>query len=295
MSGAELIVLLAAVLLMILLGLHLLVVRPRRRRALRRLVQLRGGHYARGRANLPLSGGEEAFVGAKHLSVPCHYQPEFFLFARSEHPSQPLRMASRELSRAPGPAGCVLPHFGERMGNTSVLELREGRLHLTGHEAAEEGSVERALELALELAAALGAAPCALWPTLHQEHGLFSDPRSLGGRIRGFPVQLEVLRERVRITVRGSFGPLRIQRSGPSGIELENPVLGASLSVCSDDPVEARRRLASQALTTPLLELVLGHDGRVLHDRIEVECEDFGEAAVRQHLDTALTVASAMG
>ena len=70
MSGAELVVLLAAVLLMILLGLHLLVVRPRRRRALRRLVQLRGGHYARGRANLPLSGGEEAFVGAKHLSVP---------------------------------------------------------------------------------------------------------------------------------------------------------------------------------------------------------------------------------
>ena len=154
MSAPDLVILLITLTgLLMMLGLHLFVVRPRRGRALRALAEQRGGVYARGRAVVPVAGGE-AEIGAKHVSVPCSSAPDFFVFARSSHPSQPLNLGARELSTVRGLAGAVLPDFGERMGRTKVLELREGRLHLTGHEAARD-EAEGSLDLALEMAVAL--------------------------------------------------------------------------------------------------------------------------------------------
>ena len=279
--------------LLAMLGLHLFVVRPRRGQSLRALALERGGTYARGRAVVPVRGGD-AEVGARHVSVPCAYTPEFFVFARSLAAGQRLRLGARELTAAPGAAGTVLPVFGERLRHAKVVEVREGRLHINGHEASREGAAEAALQLAEEMAAALHAVPSTLWPELSREHGLVSDVSRLAGQVHGFPVEVRVAGNQVDIVVRGAFGPLSIE-GGRSGIRLDNPVLGATLGVESDNPDEARRRLASDALTTPLLELVLDHGGRVLPDRIEVRSLDFGEAAVRQRLDGALHVATLLG
>lgn len=291
MSAPEITLLAGSMLvLVVMLGLHLFVVRPRRARSLRALAALHGGTYARGRAVVPVSGGE-AEVGARHVSVPCAYQPDFFLFARSLGVGQKLRIGARELATAPGAAGTVLPDFGPRLKRARVVEVRQGRLHINGHEASRPSDAAVALDLGLEMARALECAPSVLWPSLSQEHGMVGAPRVLAGSIAGFPVELRVEGESVQIVVRGAFGPMHIEQGRPGGITLDNPVLGATLDVSSEDPEEARRRLASDALTKPLLELVLDHGGRVLPDRIEVRSADFGEAAVRQRLDGAVTVA----
>jgi hypothetical protein len=286
-------VVLSVTALLTMLGLHLFVVRPRRGRSLRALATERGGTYARGRAVIPVEAGE-AEVGARHVSVPCAYQPEFFVFARSLRAGQKLSLGARELAAAPGAAGTVLPVFGERLSHARVVEVREGRLHVNGHEASRDGAARAALQLAEEMAGALQSAPSTLWPELSREHGLVSDLSRLAGQVQGFPVEVRVSGDQVDIVVRGAFGPLDIQ-GGRAGIPLDNPVLGATLGVESEDPDEARRRLSSDALTTPLLELVLDHGGRVLPDRIEVRSLDFGEAAVRQRLDGALSVATLLG
>lgn len=291
MSAPEITLLAGSVLVLVLmLVLHVFVVRPRRARSLQALATLHGGTYARGRAVVPVPGGE-AEVGARHVSVPCTYQPDFFLFARSLGVGQKLRLGARELATAPGAAGTVLPDFGPRLKRARVVEVRQGRLHINGHEASRPGEAAVALDLTLEMARALESAPSVLWPSLSEEHGMVSAPKVLAGSIAGFPVELRVEGDRVHIVVRGAFGPMHIEQGRPGGIALDNPVLGATLDVSSEDPDEARRRLASDALTQPLLKLVLDHGGRVLPDRIEVHSADFGEAAVRQRLDGAVTVA----
>lgn len=228
--------------------------------------------------------------GQRDIQVGNAFDPLLRITAEDEEGARELLTDPDVVERL----GAVLRAEGRVELQGTVLELRVRGRHTD--------NAQVRLDEAVGLTRALAAVVERHWQGLIDTYQLRSneDGSVLEGEVSGVPVQVALLAQPQRTAVTGRLAApfpvgTRVIAAPPGGgAKLGDPVLDGRLSVYGD-VAGLRPLLATDAARGPLLEVLLGHPGSVLHhDRVNLVADGRLGRRLARALDSVVTLVRAL-